>query len=66
MILKRDDVEAEGEAGFDDGVAVGDSTRLRHTYENQRRSFPNLGDAHNMGAAWRSLGRGDRQALLEA
>jgi hypothetical protein len=67
VILKRDDVEPEGEAGFDDGVAVGDSrTRLRHAYENQRRSFPNLGDAHNMGTAWRSLSRGDRQALVEA
>jgi hypothetical protein len=67
VIIKRDDVEAEGEAGFASGTpSVGDSQRrLRLAYEDKRRSYPNLGDAHNLGLAWRSLGRGDRQALLE-
>jgi hypothetical protein len=67
IIMKRDDVEAQGKAGFDDGVAVGDSrTRLRLAYEDKRRSYPNLGDAHNLGLAWRSLSSGERNALLEA
>jgi hypothetical protein len=68
-ILKRtepvDDVEAEGEAGFDDGVAVGDArARLRRSFEDKRRSYPNLSDAHNLGQAWLSLSRAERDAIL--
>jgi hypothetical protein len=66
VIIKRDDVEAEGKPGFaSDTPAMGDSrTRLRLAYEDKRRAYPNLGDAHNLGLAWRSIGRGDRDAIL--
>jgi hypothetical protein len=65
-ILKRDDVEAEGEAGFDgDKAGTGDiRAKLRLAYEDQRRSYPNLSDETHLGLAWRSLSESERDAIL--
>jgi hypothetical protein len=64
--MKRDEPDVEGKAGFGGDDIEGIRARLRLAYEDHRRSCPNLGDAHNLGAAWRSLSRNDRSILLES
>jgi hypothetical protein len=65
VIMKRDDDEQVD--GVEAGIAIDNDPireRLRRLYEDQRRSFPNLGDANALASAWRLLNRADRNALL--
>jgi hypothetical protein len=68
-IMKReepvaDDVKARSDPGGDNRDTSEIRTKLRLGFENNRRAYPNVGDARNLGQAWLRLSRAERDAIL--